>query len=238
LSQIQRKARQQAEQQARMLDTFHAQAARARAMSRSRIHGAVKSALHAEDSEHLGRSVQPGTSLIVSDRIEDAGHALPEAWLRSRVRGWMNLVESPDLDYWIGSYTADGKWIYCSSNKDTWGPQPYRQEYARKVVAHLNRTVSAGGAWLAGWIRGGRMFYLLWKDADGDLKCPIECDKPFVVLRNYTVADWERMATVALGVTSEWEKNMEYGKGQQVKRAQGERPSEQHLAEAAKVVPT
>lgn len=175
-------------------------------------------------------------AIIVPDRISGPSHSLNEGWLRSRVRGWMELVESAGLAYWIGTYTADGKWIYCSSSTDLFQPKAFRQEYARSVVRHLNAQISTGGAWLAGWVRGGREFYLLWKDADGDIQIPIECDKPFIVLRNYTVTDWERHATVALGIWSEHRKNMEFGRGQQKNVAQGEKVSEGHEANVPKVV--
>lgn len=170
--------------------------------------------------------------VIIPDKIDGAGHTMNEGWLRARVRGWMNLIESPGLDYWIGTYTAEGKWIYCSSSEDGYQPEAYRQEYARNVARHLNRVVSNGGAWLAGWMRGGREFYLLWKDADGDIQIPIECDKPFIVLRNWKLTDWERHATVALGVWDEHRRNMDFGRGQEKRVAQGEKVSQDHLEEA------
>lgn len=173
--------------------------------------------------------------LIITDRIDRGGHQMDEGWLRARVRGWMDLVESPGLDFWIGTYTADGRWIYCSSSADGYQPQAYRQQYARDVVRHLNRVIANGGAWLGGWVRGGREFYLLWKDADGDIQIPIECDKPFIALRNWQMTDWERHATVALGVWSEHQKNMEYGRGQEKRVAQGEQVSAQHLKDAPEV---
>ena len=46
-------------------------------------------------------------TIILADKIDAAGHSMPEAWLRSRVRGWMQ-VESPGEVWWIGTYTADG----------------------------------------------------------------------------------------------------------------------------------
>lgn len=164
---------------------------------------------------------------IIEDRISAPGHNMPEAWLRARVRGWME-VESPDALYWIGSYSADGKWIFCSSWRDTYRPTDYRMKYAQDVGRHLNREASAGGAWLVGWIRGGHEFYLLWKDPDGDIQIPIEAKKPWIVLQRYTLDDWLKHATAALGVWSEWKRTMEYTNNQTVKLAQGQQPTQGH----------
>jgi hypothetical protein len=177
--------------------------------------------------------------IIVTDKIEAPGHVMPEEWLRSRVRGWMmhenQLPDGQVLAFWIGAYTADGQWIYCSSDADSWAPQGYRQEYARRVNAHLNRECAFGGAWLTGWVRGGREFYLLWKDKDGDLQIPMECDKPFIALGKWSVEDWERQAVTAWNAWREFHKNLELGKGQEKKVAQGERTSAGHMQGAPKV---
>lgn len=173
--------------------------------------------------------------VIVTDKIGAPGHEVPEDWLRARVRGWMNTTESPGRDFWIGTYTADGRWIYCSSQLDRWATPPSKQKYAMDVCKHLNRQCAAGGAWLVGWTLEARRFYLLWKDGDGDIQIPIDCDKPFIVIRDWPMHTWENMATAALGVWSEWHRNQEHGKGQQVKRAQGERTSANHLSEGLPV---
>ena len=167
--------------------------------------------------------------IILEDRLESgAGHRLSEDLLRARVRGWMERHESPGMDFWIGAYSASGKWIYCASRRDSYRPPQEQMKYAMDVCRHLNRHVAGEGAWLAGWIRRGREFYLLWKDKDGDIQVPIEAQKPWLVLQRYTLDDWEKHATAALGVWSEWHKNMEYGRGQQVRLAKGEQPTQGH----------
>ena len=180
-----------------------------------------------QDDKLFGEAEQ-GPSIILSDAAEHV-HQLPEQWLRSRVRGWIELQESPGLAYWVGCYTPDGRWIYCSSDADRWAPKPYRQEYAMQVCRHINKQCSHGGAWLVGWIRGGREFYMLWKDPDGDIQIPIECDKPFIALQKYTLFDWEGHCNAAHGVYTEHQRNIEMTESQQVKRAQGERTSPRHL---------
>jgi hypothetical protein len=170
--------------------------------------------------------------MLVGDRAAGHMHELPEQWLRSRVRGWMELCESPGLAYWVGTYTADGTWIYCSSDRDLYLPKTYRQVYAQNVCKFLNQQCNFGGAWLAGWFRGGKEFYLLWKDADGDLQIPIESDKPFIVLQRWGLADWEKHACTAYSVWAERQKLLEIRSKDTVKVAQGERPSNNHLANA------
>lgn len=168
------------------------------------------------------------SEIIVSDRIDGGGHRLSDELLRSRVRGWLERNESPGMAFWVGAYSASGKWIFCSSNHDRYRPTAELMTYAQDVCRHLNRHVAADGAWLTGWIRGGREFYLLWKDKDGDIQIPIEAQKPWLVLQRYTLDDWEKHATAALGVWSEVHKNMDYGPGQQVHRARGQQPTQGH----------
>lgn len=168
------------------------------------------------------------SQVVLADQIGAPGHHVPEAWLRARVRGWMELIESPDSDFWIGTYTADGKWIYCSSHGDTWAPHPSKQNFAMKVCRHLNMHCNGGGAWLAGWRFGNREFYLLQKDADGDLSIPIEVGQPFSVIREWPLHIWENHATAALGVAEEFKRAPETTKAQMVKVAQGEHVSKEH----------
>ena len=148
-------------------------------------------------------------------------HTLDERWLRARVRGWCDLESGGD-NFWLGTYTKSGEWIFCSSSRDTWHPNERRVDYARNVVHHLNRHCNNGGAWLGGWFYAGRRFYLLWKDVDGDLQIPIECDKPWIVLRTYDLAHWEKIAHTAIATWTNWHKNMQYRSGQTKRVAQGE----------------
>lgn len=171
--------------------------------------------------EAIGRDV---SRIIVADKINEHLHRLPEAWLRSRVRGWMN-DESPGLAWWIGGYTDTGTWLWCSSGVDTYMPKQFRVDYARNVCAHLDREVSLGGAWLAGWARGGREFYLLWKDWDGDIKCVVEADKPFIALMKYDMGHWERVCSQALTTAGQWDRALDLARFQQKKLAQGEKLS-------------
>ena len=180
--------------------------------------------------ETLGES---GAVMVVGEKAAGHLHELPEQWLRSRVRGWMELCESPDLAFWIGTYTPEGRWIYCSSDNDTYVSKTYRQLYAMVVAKHLNKHCNFGGAWLAGWFRGGKEFYLLHKDVDGDLKTVVESNKPFIVLAKWAPEDWERLACTAYVTAGEMRRNSDADRKQgTVKLAQGEKPSQNHLTNA------
>lgn len=180
------------------------------------------------------RDETPG--IAIAEKLGAGGHVMPEQWLRARVRGWMqteNLYQDGAaygvLSWWLGTYTADGRWVYCSSEQDAYIPKPYRVEYAMRVARHLNlHALPHGGVWFAGWSGGGRTFYLLWKDADGSIQIPIECDKSFMAIKGWTPAVWEAQAMVALDRWREFHRNMDYGKGQQKKNAQGEPLSAGH----------
>ena len=191
------------------------------------------SSVRNDDLAYTGE-VQPG-GIVVVEKLTAGGHQMPEAWLRARVRGWMNINESPGLAFWIGTYTAEGKWIYCSSNEDRWLPAQFRIDYAMRVAKHLNQQVPFDGAWLVGWVRGGREFYLLWKDKNGDIQIPIECDKPFVVIRNWLPTDWEHIAATAHLKWVEWQKSLELTRSQQKMVAQGEAVSPGHFTEAPQI---
>lgn len=185
-----------------------------------------------DDVEHLGGVVPDTPRLITDERLNQAVHEMPEQWLRARVRGWMELSESPNLDYWIGTYTAEGKWISCSSRDNAFAPLQHRIDYARRLCRHVNKACAHGGVWLVGWIRGGHEFYLLWKDQDGDLRCPIECDRPFTALVGWSFYNWEQHCNGAIEMVLEHDRYLELKAGQSKKLAQGERVSANHLNEA------
>lgn len=183
-------------------------------------------------AEEMQGGVEHSQIVIAGEKAARHIHELPEDWLRSRVRGWMDLSESPGLAWWIGTYTAEGRWIWASSMMDTYLPKVQRQDYAMRVCKHINRECNFGGAWLAGWFRGGKEFYLLWKDGDGDIHIPIEANKPLIALLKWTPHDWERQCCTAYGAWVEFKRKNEIRAKDTVKLAQGERTSDNHLRNA------
>ncbi len=167
-------------------------------------------------------------TIIVDERLTERLHDMPETWLRARVRGWLEVTESPSQAWWIGTYSADRRWLWASSEMNTYTPLQHRIEYARRVCLHINKTSRQGGVWFAGWIRGGSEFYLMWKDADGDICVPLECDRPFTIIQNWNGDVWVNHCETALAVRKQWVENMELSKTQRPKVAQGERVSPEH----------
>jgi hypothetical protein len=188
-----------------------------------------------DDLLTTGQTPEVSRVVMPESHLHEHLHQLPEHLLRSRVRAWVGVIESPDQDFWIGTYTADGKWIWCASRNDRWLPVEYRVAFAHKVCRHVNKAINNGGAWLCGFIRGGRQFYMLWKDADGDIQIPIEFDHPFMVMSKWPMDSFEKKCAVALGIWSEHRRGLELGKDQTVNRAAGQKTTKEHLAVAPQV---
>lgn len=184
-----------------------------------------------DDVEWMG-GLPETPKIITGETLSERVTEMPERWIRARVRGWMEQIESPDLDFWIGTFVGR-EWIFCSSRKDSFFPLQHRMDYARQVCRHVNKQCGHGGVWLVGWIRGGNEFYLLWKDPAGDIKCPIECDEPFNRLLGWTATHWEFHCNNAVQRVRDFERAMELGTGQEKKLAQGDTIDEsRHLQEA------
>ncbi|MRR49365.1 MAG: hypothetical protein EG825_00380 [Rhodocyclaceae bacterium] len=162
-------------------------------------------------------------SQIITNLTADQNtHSLDDAWLGARVRGWM-FDEAQGAQWWITALTRDGKWKEASFPEQT-ALHSDNKQLARSVVRHLNTNASHGGAWLAGWI--GAQFYLLWKDRDGDFQLVEEFPISDIRLREFTLDDFAEHAEQMHSVRKEWEYNMDYGRGQRVNLAQGERLSQ------------
>lgn len=187
------------------------------------------------DDAEAGAAIEEKPRILVDEKLNESVLELPENWLRSRVRAWMDSTESPDMDWWIGSYTPEGTWIWASSGKNSYTPLMHRIDFARRICKYVNRDCNNGGAWLAGWIRNGREFYLLWKDPDGDIAIPMEFPQPFNTLVGWNNEDFAEHCAQAHATWVEWHKNMEYSRNQQRKLAQGDTVADNHLAEAPPV---
>lgn len=169
-------------------------------------------------------------SRIIHLRDEQNTHNLPDAWLASRVRGWL-FDEAKGAQWWITALTVDGKWREACFPVAAFLPDENKQ-LARSVVRHLNAHCGHGGAYLAGWI--GQQLYLMWKDADGDLQLVEEFPIPNVRLSQFNLDDFAEHAEQMHAVRREWNYSMDYGRGQRVKLAQGEQVSPQHGVEGRK----
>lgn len=165
-------------------------------------------------------------------------HALPDEWMGARVRGWM-MVEAKGSDWWICGIQRDGRFRYASFPETAAMHEDHR-EHARKVCRHINKHAALGGTWLCGYI--GQMFYMLWKDQDGDIQVPIEfgADGMPMPLNRFLEHDMDDFAEHCLQAHGVWFRlhaRIEYKAGQQVKLAQGQQASPRHMGEAMKYTP-
>ncbi len=164
-------------------------------------------------------------TMIITDR-PGGTHSLPTEWLGKRVVGWM-FDEAGPAPWWVCALTRDGEWRYATHHPMGSEPDAEHKEYARKVCTHINRVANHGGAWLVAWIDNLR-FYLLWKDSDGDIHIPIECDKGWEAIREWTVEDWAEQAEQAHALWTEFHADLGIKDSQKIKLAQGQRSRMTH----------
>ena len=165
-----------------------------------------------------------GTPLVMTlDRAIEHTHNLPEDWLRARVVGWMNAEGVQNFQktwWWILAITGEGQVRTAQSDPER-APTLLSQDMARRICVYINRECAHGGAWLVGYF--GEMLYLLWKDWDGDIQIPIEVPKPLHMLLGWSMNDFAEHCEQAVSRWVEFHKNMDYGRNQQKKVAQGEK---------------
>ena len=120
--------------------------------------------------------------IVLDGKISDKNtHSLPTEWLGARLVAWM-FDEAGGSKWWLCALTCEGDYRYASHDNQHKPPLDH-VEYARNVNRFVNRVANHGGAWVTGWFDDVR-FYMLWKDKDGDLQIPIECDLDGSALKN------------------------------------------------------
>lgn len=133
-------------------------------------------------------------------------HSLPTEWLGKRMLGWM-FLESQGSPWWLCAVTREGSFKLASHDGSQQGPSVEHEDYAKRVAWHLNQVADHGGAWFTAWIDGVR-FYLLWKDSDGDIQIPIECDLGWHHIADWTPDDWAEQAEQAHAAWTEFYRNI------------------------------
>lgn len=165
---------------------------------------------------------QAGAILLPGDKVYERTHKLDEAWLRARAAGWMRL--HAQRSWWLMAITSEGKFVYAS---ESFAPTQEQYELARRVVRAVNKEASHGGAWLVGY-RDGEL-YMIWKDADGDLQMEWAGENiSQAQLLEWSDLNFALQAEMMWAQWDEWHRNLEYGKGQRKKLAQGEKLSDGH----------
>lgn len=145
-------------------------------------------------------------------------HNLRDDLLGARLIPWM-FLESGGDDWWLCAITASGEFV-SASNDNIHKPSSDKIDYAQRICRHVNQVANHGGAWVTAWF-GNKRFYLLWKDCDGDIHIPIECDKGWEHIMDWRVCNWAEQAEQAFAVWSDFITNMEISKSQQVCLAKG-----------------
>jgi hypothetical protein len=154
----------------------------------------------------------------IHDNVSGATHSVPAEWVASRMVSWM-MEESEGRPWWVTGLTPHGKFIHANF-PESYFPKPERQAYAHHICYELNKQLHYGGTWLAGWLHGGNRFYLLWKDRDGDIQIPIDCDKPWHIIRQWPVDSWLNNANAAYETWFQIMEQIEANQDQTVKLAQ------------------
>lgn len=163
-----------------------------------------------------------GAILLPGDKSFAKTHKLDEKWLRARAAGWMRVHSQ--RHWWLMAVTTEGKFVYASEN---FTPTKAQYELARRVVRAVNKEASHGGAWLVGY-RDGEL-YIIWKDADGDLQIEWAGENLSQrTLETWSDLDFALQAEMMWAQWDEWHKNMDYGRGQRKRLAQGEHLSDGH----------
>lgn len=169
-------------------------------------------------------------------------HSLADDLVGLRVVGWMN-TRFPDAAWWMCA--VRGGRFNSASNVDPmhWFGKEGAFSYAKQVLAHVNKQAAYDGAWLAGWIEppaegAQEIFYLLWKDRDGDINIPIQNPLGWMRIRGWKPEDHEEHCHQAHRVWAQWHKDMALKPDQYAKVAQGEKVSAEHFIRSAGLIPT
>lgn len=176
------------------------------------------------------------------DRIFKRTHSLPTEWIMATLipsifakAEWIfetlhPATGMPDINsrvikrgdnWWLCVLLADGK------RYEKWYPKgkiidAEKSAYAHDVVRVLNLYCNFGGAWSAAWIGDFRDFYLVWRDKDGDIQIQLD-SAPWYQIKTWDADVWAEHAAQAHAQWAEFNKQMEWGKSELVKAAQGER---------------
>lgn len=157
-------------------------------------------------------------------------HGVSDQLIEARILEWM-MREANGGNWWLLGVTHDGKviaWDNGAGVQTGLQPPRDREHYALAVLSALNLELAQGGTWMVAWIDDCRRFYLLWRDADGDIQIPIDCDRSWLRFREWGVDVWLRMAGGAWQQWTEIQQNLELRPDQTVRLAAGEAPKQVH----------
>ena len=157
-------------------------------------------------------------------RVRGKTHSLPFAYVGARVAEWFDK-ELATYFVWMAILHGDGAWWYWTKYAGEIPPR-VKRDYTRKVVEYLNREAHFDGAWVGGFTHENwPHFYLMWKDADGDIQLTIDSAQTrtsWQEIQRWEPIDWAGHASQAYFQWAELGEPIELVAGQTVKHAQGE----------------
>lgn len=164
----------------------------------------------------MGRIIREG-------KINENIHTMPDELLGARVVGWVNSEGEQHFKksaWWVMAITHNGV-VKTTVSDDEFEPTTLQKDFARKICKYVNQNCAHGGAWLVGYF--GEMFYMVWKDRDGDIQLPIEFPHPPHVLMGWSNETFAEHCEQALTRWVEWHEAMDYSRSQTKKVAQGQK---------------
>ena len=163
--------------------------------------------------------------IIRHGKINERIHSMPDDLLGARVVGWMNSEGANHFQKsaWLVMAITHNGVVKTTASDDEFEPTTLQKDLARKICKFVNQNCSHGGAWLVGYF--GQMFYMFWKDRDGDIQIPLEFHQPTHVLMGWSNNDIAEHCEQALTRWAEHHEALELARNQTKKVAQGERLS-------------
>lgn len=167
-------------------------------------------------------------SIIEGFGTRSSLHAVDDRLIGARMLGWLN-EEAGGSNWWCCAVTQDGHAIeWDSTAVGNYSPDKAKKHYALRILSALANLEPDGGTWLVSWIDDCKKLQLLFKDRDGDIQACVDCDKSWLIIREWPMDAWQRQAEAALDVWRDWWRNMEVKRSQQYRLAAGEKPPSSH----------
>ena len=159
-------------------------------------------------------------------QIKDSGtkhtHDMPTEWMASRVVPWM-FDNAHASTWWVAALTKDGKFIHATHDgENIYAPSRHKQKYAHEMCEAMNKQAGYGGAWVVGWLND-MVFYMIWKDPDGDIQVENICEKAWRIIKHWEKDVWIAHAHNMYASWYTWMEAMDL-EDKTIKLAQGEKP--------------
>ncbi len=160
--------------------------------------------------------------IITGEALGRDVHQLDDRLIGARMLGWMT-EECKGANWWVCAATGDGKMIeWDSTALGHYSPDKAQKHYATRILSALHSLECDGGTWLVSWIDNCKRLHLVFKDHDGDIQTCIDSDKSWLIIREWDMDVWKKMATAAIDGWQSMEAVVEISDSQRYKLAAGE----------------